>query len=1074
MGVEAVRSETALRLGGAEASETTSSASPGETLPDAAGTKTIKHERRKSRLGLLFTSLLPMLTSSATDQYQYPPPPLPQPQPPPPPSRTAPAPAPPVLAAAAAAALPLHRKPVPNPINPYMVSPYDYNDSPIGSVGLGIDSTTPPMPTEQPPPPPPKSTSSGPHMPAMLKKAQKAPVVSQSPPVPRKEGYTATQISPPGERKPRDRARSAVEGRTPPGAAKLHSNRLQPRTESPTRAPRGRSTSARPALPRAAPGEVPRIVSSPAVSRSQSNCSSDDDRSHSRGSEKEKPKRRWLRGSRSGSQDLGVAQGFAAWIMSPDSKADYNTAALMNGEKVPELWNEAGNVYVYLHPKVSGHGPSFKVSDHVFSTSRVLNELLLSDLNLISARSGNLLTVDAAQWRPPQPPQASYAGGNEAHLYLPIGDPDLDRLVAVRNLFAFLTKQPLVGTKGSPTLFSALLQIAAWLREFAFSSPDGSSFGNPVDEAFDMFLDQFPLGDVRHSREKTLEALVLAEQMRSWNLYNEAFTHAVGKYESLLDLKSPLLKRISLDTRNRLERAHLDLANRQANISNRLEAFEFPSLFAGIASSTSRDEYRQVRYKEWSKSFAKMRSFVLSYYKDLFGNWPPKARSKKNHFSQSGLNRQCLKILYSDLCALYDLLVDRESMTPRAIDQVEDVEENPTDPMIAALRQMLSEFDHSSPPVLPPIPYDIPKIPTMTTIHENYNELPSKKQAKYDKTLQSNELLLVLIKSRNIETDALQMPFLQAFKEFELKETKGGVHPNDLADQRIGYWLFLYAVIQSLPMLVVDAPGLQWTEGVEYFLCEPPMGNAPWTDDAGEVRKVWVQTAGQGLVELSADVIMFSVEGIYMRSHCWLAAKQWAESGGRAPPPPVESGASPLEPPRAVFQDMDPRRSSVGNISPIGSAPGSPHLTPRNSSPAARAGHAWRSSLALGLEPLSLSDGGIPSVAAAGGEWGGGRVVSAGSRPTSSSGSGSGSGLPMPQHVASRSRSFGNLQVQQQLQLQTAAAASGGGEPQLQRNPPTGSSHTSSASVSAGGGSTFDDILKGIEKDKKPKKKSFF
>ncbi|KAK3337233.1 hypothetical protein B0T19DRAFT_447858 [Cercophora scortea] len=904
------------------------------------------------------------------------------------------------------------------------------------------------MPIQQPPPPlpPPKPTSSGPHMPTMLKKAQKAPVVSQSPPpVPRKEGYTATQTSPPGERKPRDRARSAVEGQTPPGAAKLHSNRLQPRNESPTRAPRGRSSSAQPPLPRAAPGEVPRIVSSPAGSRPPSNCSSDDDRSHSRGPEKEKPKRKWLRGSRSGSQDLGVAQGFAAWIMSPDSKADYNTAALMNGEKIPELWNEAGNVYVYLHPKESGHGPSFKVSDHVFSTSRVLNELLLSDLSLISARSAHLLTVDAAQWRPPLPPQASsYAGANEAHLHLPIGDPDLDRLVAVRNLFAFLTRQPLVGTKGSPTLFSALLQIAAWLREFGFSSPDGSSFGNPVDEAFDIFLDQFALGDVRHSREKTLEALVLAEQMRSWNLYNEAFAHAVGKYESLLDLKSPLLKRISLDTRNRLERAHLDLANRLANVSNRLEAFEFPSLFAGIASSTSRDEYRQVRYKEWSKSFAKMRSFVLSYYSKLFGNWPPKARSKKNHFSQSGLNRQCLKMLYSDLCALHDLLVDRESMTPRAIDQVEDVEENPTDPMISALRKMLSEFDHSSPPVLPPIPYDIPKIPTMTTIHENYNALPSKKQAKYDKTLQSNELLLVLIKSRNIETDALQMPFLQAFKEFELKETKGGVHPNDLADQRIGYWLFLYAVLQSLPMLVVDAPGLSWTDGVEYFLCEPPMGNPPWTDDAGEVRKVWFQTAGQGLVELSADVVMFSVEGIYMRSHCWLAAKQWAESS-------VGGGGS--------------------GGSPIGSAPGSPHLTPRNSSPAARAGQAWRSSLVLGLEPLSLSDGILPPSAAAagGGEWAGGRVVSAGgSRPTSSS------GLPMPPHVASRSRSFGNLHV-----AAAAAAAGGAGagagsgsgsDAQSQR------SHVSSAggSVSTGGGSTFDDILKGIEKDKKPKKKSFF
>ncbi|KAK3341567.1 hypothetical protein B0T25DRAFT_594066 [Lasiosphaeria hispida] len=701
------------------------------------------------------------------------------------------------------------------------------------------------------------------------------------PPPPRKDVHrthvptvTATHASPPSTSSVRERRRSVSSSRTPE-SAKLQSNRLQPRHASP--APRGRSSSAQPSRSRQPSADVPRIVSNPAHVRSNSKTSSDGSTSPSHSGDK-KLRKSWLHGrSVSNSGDLEKDAGAGAWIMSPDNQADYNTAALINGEKVPELWNEPGSVCVYLHPKASGLGPSFKVVDHVVGSSMLLTQLVQPEGFPPNSRPGQLLTPDDAakpQWLPPS---STRSIPGEACLYLPLVNTDVESLVAARNLFAFLTSQPLVGTRGNPTVFAALLNISSLLRQFGFSSYDGSSFGEDVDAAFDLFVDQFGIADVRGSRTKTIEGLVLGEQMRSWNLYNEAFAHAVGKYDDLRGLTSPLFSSISLGTRNRLERAHLDLINRESNVHLRLEAFEFPSLFAGVASSTSREEYRNVRFKEWRNSFAKMRNFVLGYYKDTLGNWPPKAKSKKNRFSRSGLNRLCLKMLYSDLCALYDLLADRESMTPRAIDQLfEDADG--ANPSISALRKMLSEFDHSSPPVLPPIPYDIPKLPSMTAIHENYNQLSVKKQIKVDKTLQSNELLLLLIKSHNIDTDSLHMPFLNAFKEFELKEAKS-VHPLDMADQRIGYWLFLHAVIQSLPMLVVDAPGLNYTEGVEYFLCQAPQGNAPWMEDAGEVRKVWYQTAGQGIVELSADVVMFSVEGIYMRSHCWLAAKEWQEQG---------------------------------------------------------------------------------------------------------------------------------------------------------------------------------------------------
>jgi hypothetical protein len=743
------------------------------------------------------------------------------------------------------------------------------------------------------------------------------------------------------------------------------------------------------------------------------------------------------------------------------------------------LWNEQGNVFVYLHPKGSGRGPSFKVADHVFSTSVTLNELLVAEM----MAAAQYLGVEQAE-RPVI----------EGHLYLPSGSSDLQSLVSARNLFAFLTHQPLVGTKETPSLFSAILQLSSLLREFNFSNYDGSSFGESVDVAFDQLVDQFGLADVRHSGEKTLEALVLAEQMKSWNLYNEAFAHAVGKYESLLDLRSPIYPRISTNTRKRLERAHLDLVNRQANVNARIESFEFPSLFAGIASSTSTEEYRNVKFKEWKNNFGKMRSFVLNYYKGLFGSWPPKARSRKNHFSQSGLNRQCLKILYSDLCALYDLLVDRKSITPRVIAEADGPsddakEKNGADPSISALRKILSEFEKSSPPVLPPIPYDIPKIPSMTAIYENYNELPAKKQAKYNKSLQSHELQLILIKSRNMDTDALQMPFLAAFKDFELREARG-VQPQDLADQRIGFWLFLYVVLQSLPMLVVDAPGLQFTEGVEDFLCEAPQGNPPWTEDAGEVRKMWYQTADQNFVELSADVLVFSVEGIYTRSHCWLVAKEWEAAASPALAPAAgslcPSSPTSLQPPHTLFPELDPFATGIStnhnlNIpNQVGSggglsAPNSPHLRPRSGSHDHRARHALRASMAIGLEPLP-----IPAVGAGDRTS---RIVSAGSGLFPSAGGG-GPG-DMYQLGLRTSRSAVNLNQFGELGPPGEEAGQLGFAPRRSvyggLPPPAalGGGHVRGASHGgvgggAGGGSTFDDILKGMDNGKKAKKKLFF
>ncbi|KAI1776509.1 hypothetical protein F4818DRAFT_351492 [Hypoxylon cercidicola] len=828
---------------------------------------------------------------------------------------------------------------------------------------------------------------------------------------------------------------------------------LAPRPISPILDPRGRSSSAQPPPTRSGPpsGNLTVSTAAPVLSRPGSSNGS---QSPNRDSERRgRLRRSWLPGgrSRSHSRSQTKVTTSAAWILGQN--ADYNTSLIANGEKVPELWNESGTVLIYLDPKGSGAGPSFKVPSFVVDYSLVFVELMESEMtsptssgHTRSFTGRDSLSIEDATRRVQSPTLPEPQGPGETRLYLPVSmstpghrsQTDIERMLSIRNMFAFLTGQPLVCTKEQPTLFSVFLRISALLKEFEFTNADGSTFGDAVDMSFHFFMEQMALADVRHSRGKTLESLILGERMRSIDLYNEAFAHAVGKYPAIRDLNSPLWTEVSSTTRERLERAYFELVNRQNSVNNRLESFEFPALFSGTASSTSNPDYKDVKFHTWKKSWGKMRQFVLNYYKSNFGSWPPKARSKKNPFTESGLNRQVLKILYSDFCALYDLLVDREALTTRVIDQAAEEIEEHKNPHLAALRKVLGEFDQSSPPVLPPIPFDLPKLPDMTSVKENYYELPIKEQMRLDR-LQEYQMLLILNKAYDFETFKLKMPFLDEFKEFEHKEAKGKTAA-EMADQRIGYWLFLYVIIQSLPMLVVDAPGLQFTEGVEYFLCQPPKGHLPWMEDAPTVRKRWYEVAGGGgIVELSTDAVEFSIEGIYHRSHCWLAAKRW-ELGDDTAPTTLQENLSPLQAPQSVFEDMDPGRSASPTIidrtgSPLSGPPGVA-LRQRAGSPAGR-NSAYRSSIAFGLEPVPIPTEDMPMP--------GSRVVSARGmspvqRPVSS--------------MMNRSRSSGNL-------IGLAGSQAQG--------------HTDSRASSrqdSVGGSTFDDILKDM--NQKPKKKRGF
>ncbi|TRX98213.1 hypothetical protein FHL15_000858 [Xylaria flabelliformis] len=918
--------------------------------------------------------------------------------------------------------------------------PTDHNASPETKGPARLQKPAPP---QYAPPPPPRQ------------------VVTPPPGPTSGFNFTETRPSPRLQKQRKHRSSSL---HASPKSQDRSSSGLMPQQSSPPPDSRIRSSSAQPptARPQADPESHVASTNAPVTAAARPTSSSGS-QSPTRDSveRRGRPRKSWLPGGRSRSQSIDTRRQettAAAWILG--QKSDYNTVFLANSEKVPELWNENGDVLVYLDPKASNGSPSFKVPSFATDHSLVFADLIEAELSASPIERGRSFTgrdslsvSDATRgvYSPPlSPPIPDSLADSEIRLYLPVSmstpghrsEADMERLVSIRNMFALLTGQPLVATKSQPTLFSVILNISSLLKEFQFTNADGSTFGDAVEMSFSFFTEQMGLADVRHSREKTLESLILGERMRFMDLYNEAFAHAVGKYSAMRDLRSPLWEQVSPTTRQRLERAHFDLVGRQHGVNNRLESFEFPAIFSGTANSTSSVEYREIKFQAWRKSFLRMRQFVLNYYKSSFGSWPPKARSKKNPFTESGLNRQVLKILYSDFCALYDLVADRESLTTRMIDQsADDIGKDNQNPRGSAMRKILGEFDQSSPPVLPPIPFDLPKLPDMATVQENFHDLPHKEQVKLAKGLQEYQIILILSKAYDFDTTRLPIPFIEQFREFELKEAKGKT-VDEMANHRLGYWLFLYVVIQSLPMLVVDAPGLKFTEGVEYFLCQPPKGTPPWMEDAPAVRKRWYEVAGGGgLVELSEDAVEFGIEGIYHRSHCWLAAKRWEVGDYTGPAFPANDTLGPLEAPQSVFEDMDPGITASPSLvprneSPLGGPPGLA-LRSRGSSPAGRYS-AHRTSIAIGLEPVSLPSNG-PSLP-------GSRISSAWGSP----------GGPRPPSAAmGRSRSSSNLY---------ALAGSQG----------RGTDSRSSSRQESAGGSTFDDILKDMGEAKPKKKKGLF
>ncbi|KAF3481170.1 uncharacterized protein GIQ15_03929 [Arthroderma uncinatum] len=655
--------------------------------------------------------------------------------------------------------------------------------------------------------------------------------------------------------------------------------------------------------------------------------------------------------------------GKRAWIAGTDNDLAYDISTLLAGERVTELWDDAGDTYVYLFPQVTGRPASFKVDSSIFSASASLTILARGSANPSppqSTRGGRqglqshnpssatppLSTRNGSTYDDGSDGQTSQDGfldddAQELHLYLPVplnsdlssgpeppvlADDDMDMLVLFRNLFAFLIGQALIATPRSPSIFAIFIEVSGLLDRFGFTNLDQSTFGETATTSFGCYCDELDLIDVRASKERALDAIILGERMRYLPLYQEGFTHGVAVLDDMKKYEAKF-KAVSPVTKKRLERGYLDLDNRIKTCAAKLEDFDFPSLFAGIANSNIANEAKVISFKNWKNAYIGYRKNVMTYYRARFGSWPPKAGSKKNQFQESGLNRLVLRELYQDVCDLYDMLVDRNHLTTRSADMTTSVlKAEDANSTSQALRQVMSEYDRATPPVQPPIPFDIPLLPSIHSIRRKLD--PKQESKERSKRLSTGEVNEILVSCYN-HTSMKPTPFLENFMNYE-RRVGHGKSADELADMRCGQWLFMYAVIQSLPMLVVDAPDLRCTHGVEYFLCIPPRGGSPWCASDPKSGPV----SGPGTP--NAYPTPTQAQNFYPFPY---------------PPPLSSTGSSSDRQPTPLLTPGDVTPPNIPML----------HLQPPNSAFARGAGNPGnRSSIYMGLEALPLPAGVAP------------------------------------------------------------------------------------------------------------------
>ncbi|KAH7324340.1 hypothetical protein B0I35DRAFT_423948 [Stachybotrys elegans] len=483
--------------------------------------------------------------------------------------------------------------------------------------------------------------------------------------------------------------------------------------------------------------------------------------------------------------------------------------------------------------------------------------------------------------------------------------------LTTRNVFALLYHSSLVGLSLHQALTDLLTRLSSYMPA------DSDNVGQMLN-----YLTARGIDDVRGDPETAVSLLAWSEspEVRWDEGWRESFVHCAGMYTDLERCAD--FKHLTPITRALLERACLETQLRVQAAEERLMDFSYNDMWSSLASPA------------WGAS-DRLRRMLITHYTRIYGVWPPAPPSRESASSPSSppavpspsspppmggvgkrsdgsgedmwLSRTVATNLQRDFGALYDYLVNRdvawdvsEARSGRKwmMASASGSRTFEADVGDLPLTDMLIEFDNKL--RFPHIPHPYPLVPE--SIAPMLSPPPSaglfggsRKESKgaaaaaaaaaghgaasgNRSAAMERRVHLAYTESTNIYilgSDFTQSDLIDAFVKFEKTDKVGEVDP---AMARLGRWVLIYGILQTLGSVSVDAPGLRYRDGVNYHISPRLRGTRipPWKGGGGGSSSSSLAVGG------SPD------EACHELSHCWTVPKTW---GGNGPSSSAESSS---------------------------------------------------------------------------------------------------------------------------------------------------------------------------------------
>lgn len=303
--------------------------------------------------------------------------------------------------------------------------------------------------------------------------------------------------------------------------------------------------------------------------------------------------------------------------------------------------------------------------------------------------------------------------------------------------------------------------------------------------------------DYRECLDHALAALLLAEHLQQEDMWIDSFAHAVGmshrNTSDNLEFKAlrPATQSLILDSR-------LEMDVRLARASMSIETFFGDNLsgnFLGL-SQNARDH------------FDRFRSFLHSFYIEVYGFWPPAG------FSSESTRFSIYASLYSDLRNLYHHLVDPDS-------SVNDSGFSNTGG-VCTLQNIRAFDDRHGFDTLPkPLPY-LPKEPTDTLRVSNMQRRRSWNpvvQKKVEREAKNEQRRQALVMASNRDSILMTCRLVRRYSEFEAASVDDGSEQVSWIESRKVRWILIYAILQTLISIMAAPKHVRHTEGLTYSIC---------------------------------------------------------------------------------------------------------------------------------------------------------------------------------------------------------------------------------------------------------------